>query len=77
MNVKAASLEEICRFPVELGNTLTLKELHSFKRSGISNAVYGTEDDLLWQDANDKGCEMEYFHVTMDQSPEEVTAPRL
>ena len=51
---KAASLVTVCQWVKELWQELS-KEMveRSFKKCGISNALDGTEDDLVWEEEED------------------------
>ena len=52
--LRAASLVTVCQWVKELWQELS-KEMveRSFKKCGISNALDGTEDDLVWEEEED------------------------
>ena len=52
--LRAASLVTVCQWVKESWQELS-KEMveHSFKKCGISNALDGTEDDLVWEEEED------------------------
>ena len=52
--LRAASLVTVCQWVKESWQELS-KEMveRSFKKCGISNALDGTEDDLVWEEEED------------------------
>ena len=55
-NVKAASLSTMSEWVNESWKGLSLEMVsQSFKKCGISNAIDGSEDDILWED-DDEQC---------------------
>ena len=54
LSIRAASLVTVCQWVKESWQELS-KEMveRSFKKCGISNALDGTEDDLVWEEEED------------------------
>ncbi|KAG7170740.1 hypothetical protein Hamer_G013600 [Homarus americanus] len=46
--MRAASLDVLCDFVIKAWDKVRETEIKSFKKCGISNAMDGTEDYLLW-----------------------------
>jgi len=60
VNIKAASLSTVCCWVNEAWRELSQEMVsHSFKKSGISNVVDGTEDDILWDGEEEETIEVE------------------
>ena len=59
--MKAASFSAVCQWVKEAWNEIAPEIVaRSFKKCGISNAMDGTEDDMLWEDdliAEDENAE--------------------
>ena len=81
-NVKAASLSTMCQWVDEAWKSLPAEMVaRSFKKCGISNAIDGTEGDILWEDVDeqstalitalDEDDEMDDEHVYDDRLTEE------
>lgn len=81
-NVKAASLSTVCEWVNEAWKGLPVEMVaRSFKKCGISNAIDGSEDEILWEDeeeqstasivAVDEDEEMEAEDVYDDRLTEE------
>ena len=50
-NMRAAPLDIICKWVLDSWNDWDVEMIQdSFKKCGISNALDGTEDDILWDD---------------------------
>ena len=53
-NIKAAPLSTVCSWVIESWKELSQDMVsRSFKKCGISNAIDGTEDEILWDDEED------------------------
>ena len=66
-NVKAASLSTMSEWVNESWKGLSLEMVsQSFKKCGISNAIDGSEDDILWED-DDEQCLSSLAAVDKDQ----------
>ena len=66
-NVKAASLSTMSEWVNESWKGLSLEMVsQSFKKCGISNAIDGSEDDILWED-DDEQCLSLLAAVDKDQ----------
>ena len=69
-NVKAASLSTMCQWVDEAWKSLPAEMVAcSFKKCGISNAIDGTEDDILWEDLEEHSTAP---ITTMDEDDEMV-----
>ena len=59
--MKAASFPTVCQWVKEAWSEIASEiVVRSFKKCGISNAMDGTEDDMLWEDdltAEDENAE--------------------
>lgn len=52
--LKRASLQQVCEWILSVWCAVSLETvLNSFKVTGISNSVYSTEDNRLWEDPDE------------------------
>lgn len=75
-NVRAAPLDLITTWVLDSWNDLSDQIIQrSFKKCGISNALDGTEDDLLWED--DAVDQVDPFEYESDIYDPEITADEM
>ena len=75
-NIKAASLNTMCEWVNESWKGLSLEMVsRSFKKCGISNAIDGSKDDILWED-DDEQCLSSLAAVDEDQVMERELAAK-
>ena len=71
-NMCAASLTNVCEWVVKSWDNISIESVQkSFKKCGISNAMDGTEDDLLWLDdeEEDSNVSTELPVITAENDP--------
>ena len=71
-NMHAASLTTVCKWVVKSWDNISIESVQkSFKKCGISNAMDGTEDDLLWLDdkEEDSNVSTELPVITAENDP--------
>ena len=70
--LQAASLVAVCQWVKESWQELS-KEMveRSFKECGISNALDGTEDDLVWEEEEDDRITPEQWQELFGESDDE------
>ena len=55
-NIKRASYSQVAKWVVDSWNSVKIEMVQkSFKKTGISNNLDGTEDDLIWEDEESLG----------------------
>ena len=65
-NMRGASLTTVCGWVVKSWQNISIPSVQkSFKKCGISNAMDGTEDDLLWLDDEEEESNV----LLVDQLP--------
>ena len=71
-NMRAASLTTVCEWVVKSWDNISIELVQkSFKKCGISNAMDGAEDDLLWLDDKEEDSDVstELPVVTAENDP--------
>ena len=58
-NMRAASLETVCQWVKESWEEICEMVRYSFDQCGISNALYGHDDDVLWRDVDGKAGDVD------------------
>ena len=71
-SMSVAPLTTLCEWVVKLWDNINIESVQkSFKKCGISNAMDGTEDDLLWLDdkEEDSHVSTELPVITAENDP--------
>ena len=59
-NIKRASCSQVAKWVVDSWNSVKIEMVQkSFKKTGISNNLDGTENDLIWEDEESGGIDDE------------------